>query len=312
MESIIVATLVILIVLILIAFYVVLYVGASLPHKHWVICCAFSLEYDELIKCFDQQPKSPYRAQDAMPKQNIENGIKYAMGTIQDLPCILCNTGISITNASRATQWIIDRFSSSKISGISFIGIGGSINDRIVDGDVSCPFSWIDYGHQLYIGKGELPKIPQPIAYTPPFTCSESNRYVLKTYRLSDDDEEIYFTRYRVDPNLFEVAKSMKTDLDYLDVGGIGTSASIFQADPTYIDYLKSVISTDLVVADEETTAVAHVCSFYFIPWICFRLVSDFEASDFSGSSTETPLKINRLRQTCESFIAHLKQTTLV
>lgn len=315
------------------------------PTKYWVICCAFFVEYNELIKCFD----------DGSYTQYIKNGIKYAVGEIQSFPCILCNTGISVINASRATQWIIDKFSGrlshesnngfqckpSQILGFSFMGIGGSTNDNLIDGDVSCPYSWVDYGEQLYFGnvsnkdnqisrdfvrpqrdtdrmdvnqdrlEGILNSLD--IAYNPPFKCgcdNQEDRYILKTYRLSQSGEEQYITGYQTTPSLLKIADSI--ELPYLKVGGIGGSASIFQADPIYIDYLKEVISPNLVVVDEETIAMAHVCSFYQIPWICFRLISDVESRGRSGNSNATnsisnPVDIDRLQEVCIEWIIHIK-----
>ena len=257
----------------------------------WVICCAFLLEYDSLIKCFDHPPK-----------EYIEYGIKYAVGTIQKLPCILCNVGISIVNASRGSQFIIDLIGPSQILGMIFMGIAGSVNKNIKDGDVICPESWVYYGHQLYREYGsQTTSLIEglPISYQPPFRCDNSEQYILKTYQLTENGTENYIKKYRVDRRLYKIAKSI--NLEYFKTGGIGLSAPIFQADPTYINYLKSTISQNLTIVDEETTAIAHTCIFYQIPWIGIRLVSDVEVNGSNES-----IQINRLQQACSSLFISL------
>lgn len=299
------------IIIFIIIILIVLWCFLKPENKYWVICCAFSLEYETLTKCFDRNP---------VPKEFIGSGIKYSIGKIKGLRCVICNVGISIVNASRGSQFIIDLIGSKNILGMIFMGIGGSVNEDIIDGDVVCPESWVYYGHQLYNNEdssnnSELIKT-LPIAYQPPFKCNSSNMTILKTYQLTENGEENYISQYHVDPDLYEISRSLdsrvkgyrivKNDLSYFRTGGIGISAPIFQADSNYINYLRTVISKKLTIVDEETTAMAHSCSYYQIPWIGIRLVSDVEIGTNQNSSSQ--IYLERLRQTCISWFEVVRE----
>lgn len=272
--------------------------------KMLILCCAFSKEYEQLKKAFDCY------------QETIENGILFATGTIQKTPCVLCMTGISPVNAARSIQWLIDHFGSKNprnnlISAIAYFGIAGSLTDSLPINEVSCPDSWINYGQQLWVTENApVPIIGQPFSYVPGFSCgspaNDPNRFILKTYKLSPDGNENYVTDYAVTPSLSSIAYRMQEILPYLKVGGIGISASIFLADSNFVQYLKKVISPNLVIVDEETASVAHVCSFYGIPYISFRMISDVETNRSRDSNLPT-LDWNRLIETCTTFVKLMK-----
>ena len=236
------------------------------------------------------------------------NGNVFTTGVLEENRVVIVLTGQSIENASMLTQLLIDHF---KIHHLLLSGIAGGLTDANHIGDVVVPDKWSLPLEGYWNGSSE---VPAPCGEASDLTCvgeklstytSAPNSdykvqtpagpvgtglFMRDTFVMTSDSApqgEFKFD-YAVDPEMLEIARSIKPELDrcgpknkslcvssqpQLIVGGRGVTLSTFLANSDYREYLSQRLAA--VSVDMETAAFAHVAYANRIPFLAFRALSD-------------------------------------
>lgn len=174
------------------------------------------------------------------------------------------------------------------IKAVFFVGIGGSLNDKLLPGDICVPSSWACHSTGYVYNEGEKegykPRYPSPYnnnfyCYYPDFTMlgfnsKNSPKYVKSIHCDSTLLKFVYSTRKWLNKhnNLRNVLNNANESVQ-LHCGRVGVSGTVFVDNATYRIFLQETYRADVV--DMESFAVASVCSSEKIPFIIFRGISD-------------------------------------
>ncbi|PZO43515.1 MAG: menaquinone via futalosine step 2 [Pseudanabaena frigida] len=239
------------------------------------------------------------------------NGNIFTTGNLRGNQVVIILTGVSVENAAMLTQLLIDHFN---IHHLLLSGIAGGINPNYNIGDVVVPSKWAS---PLEVYWSNNSQIPAPCGKSGDLLClglqlSQFTNTVNSDYQFSSRGTGLFmrdtFVRnnsnfpdgefkfdYKVDQEMFEVAKSINLTLDKcgpkipnlcvsiqpkIRIGDRGASGSAFLANANYRSYLFKTIGA--VSFDMETTAFAHVAYANEIPFIAFRSLSDLAGGDDS------------------------------
>lgn len=138
--------------------------GASRKIGRWIcIVCSFPEELKILETIFDVKTCSEFIA-----------GIPIVEGRVSGVSdrISLSMSGISMPNAARGCQFIIDRYGPKNIRAILSVGIAGGLSDRLSIGSVVIPTSWFHHAEQIWVTEGSSvsPIVPMPYI-TPGYDC---------------------------------------------------------------------------------------------------------------------------------------------
>jgi nucleoside phosphorylase len=242
-----------------------------------------SYSYIAIIAPWDPEYIAVKNSFDSKPSEVINNGLRLSFGNINGRYCILCQSGVNMVNASRATEYLITNF--GKPLYILVIGTaGGSYNTSF--GQIIVPHSFVNHGDQMWINfdypglKTLLDdrRLPGYYCYScqdksDSQYCKEPNRFLLPNYILHQNGTTETIYNYDIDITLYNKIRSLSLP-DYIKFGGIGISGPIFLTDFNYFSYINNLLNGQLRTVDMETAAIAHVCKIYNIPILAFRMIT--------------------------------------
>lgn len=236
----------------------------------------------------------------AQPRELAINGNVLIVGTMDDHPVALMQSGISMVNAAMHTQALLDHF---RVRRILFSGIAGGVDPELRVGDVVAPERW---GQNMEVAFArEIPGGYDPPRGLPGGTDLPGHGPFFPRDVIAGNAEMPARERrwFPVDAELLAAARNLAIDAplsrklpaatddgqDSLDhqprliVGGNGVSGSAFVDNAAYRAYLAEIYGARVV--DMETAAVAQVAWTNNVPFIAFRSLSDLAGGD-SGPNT--------------------------
>ena len=260
------------------------------------IVSAFGAEADILLA--QTQKKRDWRI----------NGNRFTTGILRGNPVVIVLSGVSMVNATMATQLMLDHF---RIERLLMSGIAGGVNPANHVGDVVAPDSWAMPMEVYWNGDGSLPaacgsagdvsclglklatengKARPDFQFETPGGKVSSGLFMRDSFVMNATNApqgEFRF-EFQADAQMLAVARTLQPALatcgpknpslcvavqPMLKVGGRGISGSAFLANAGYRAYLYDTLQAQLV--DMETAAFAQVAYANGVPFIAFRSVSD-------------------------------------
>jgi len=260
------------------------------------IVSAFGAEADLLLE--QTQKKRDWRI----------NGNRFTTGVLRGNPVVIVLSGVSMVNATMATQLMLDHF---RVERLLMSGIAGGVNPANHVGDVIVPESWAMPMEVYWNGDGSLPAAcgnagdvsclglklaTENGKARPDFLVDAAGGKVSSGLFMRDSfvmtaanapQGEFRF-EFQADPEMLALARTLQPALatcgpknpalcvamqPTLKVGGRGISGTAFLANASYRAYLYETLQAQLV--DMETAAFAQVAYANGVPFIAFRSVSD-------------------------------------
>lgn len=175
---------------------------------------------------------------------NIFN-LKFYEGEINNIHCVLVQSGIGKVNAARATQILIDNI---KVDYIFNIGVAGAVCEDLNIGDIVIAEKLVQHDFDItafYHEKGYIPNIG--------------------VYIYSDKD-------------LLGLAKSVVLEDNSKLLDGVIASGDIFCTD--YMMGKKINDKFNALCVEMEGAAIAQVCHLCNIPFLILRSISDTPNND--------------------------------
>ncbi len=263
------------------------------------IVSAFGAEADILLE--QTQKKRDWRI----------NGNRFTTGVLRGNPVVIVLSGVSMVNATMATQLMLDHF---HVERLLMSGIAGGVNPANHVGDVVVPESWAMPMEVYWNGDGSLPAACGKAGDTGNVGClglklATENGKARPDYQFDTPGGKVssgLFMRdsfvmnaanapqgefrfeFQADAQMLAVARTLQPALatcgpknpalcvavqPTLKVGGRGISGTAFLANAGYRTYLYDTLQAQLV--DMETAAFAQVAYANGVPFIAFRSVSD-------------------------------------
>lgn len=175
---------------------------------------------------------------------NIFN-LRFYQGNINNINCILVQSGIGKVNASRTTQILIDNM---KVDYIFNIGVAGAVNKKLNIGDIVIAEKLVQHDFDITAFDHEKGYVPDVGVY-------------------------VYSDKY-----LFELANSIDIKNNARLFGGVVASGDIFCND---FKVGKEVCDRfNALCVEMEGAAVAQVCYLCNIPFLVLRSISDTPNND--------------------------------
>ena len=196
-----------------------------------------------IIGAMDQEVKA------IVDKLNQENaheyyGMKFWVGIINGVKCVVGQSGVGKVNAARCTQIMIDKFNPTSIINI---GSAGALNPELEIGDVVISTSCIYHDADITV-----------FGHPKGYITGIGDRYIKADEKLIDECkktmEEIADNNYKI--HLGPIASG---DQFYNDPE---KKAELFEEFGAYCD-------------DMEAAAIAHVCLLCKVPYVVIRSISD-------------------------------------
>jgi len=230
-------------------------------------------------------------------KSHDVNGIEFVTATLSGRKVVLFLSGISMVNATMATQIALDRFD---ITGIVFSGIAGGVDPALHIGDVVVAEQWAQYleatfARDLGGGKYALPpwKKPEQPNYGMIFPSSVEVRRA----GLKQPEEKFWFS---ADAGMLAAARRLHDvplahcttanvcleQKPRLLVGGNGVSGQAFVDNADFRRYVFASFKAQ--VLDMESAAVAMVAYANGVPFIAFRSLSDLAGGESGANEMAT------------------------
>ena len=242
------------------------------------------------------------------------NGNRYTTGMLRGNRVVITLSGVSMINATMATQLMLDHF---RIERLVMSGIAGGVNPARHVGDVLAPQRWA-MPMEVYWNADE--RIPSPCGKETDVSClglrlaMDAAGKPWPDFRVNSSASPVstgLFMRenfvmnsanapqgefrfdYPADARMLAVARSLQPALQRcgpkdatlcvsttpeLVVGGRGISGTAFLANPQYRRYLYDTLQAEAV--DMETAALGHVAYANRVPYIGFRSLSDLAGGD--------------------------------
>lgn len=210
---------------------------------------------------------------------------EYYIGWLRGHPVVLFLSGVSLVNATMATQAAIDHF---PVSAIVFSGIAGGVNPNLAVGDVVVPARWGQFQEMVFAKA-------TPEGWDTSGRAGEFENYDMMFPRgqlvpperstLRSGGRQFWFP---VDDEMLAVARRVAAGVELLrcapsgeclqhtpgvTVGGNGLSGSVFVNNAEFREYLWRTFAGDAV--DMETAAIAQTASVNRVPFVAFRSLSD-------------------------------------
>jgi adenosylhomocysteine nucleosidase len=221
--------------------------------------------------------------EDGVPSR--QSGVEVITGQVEGHPVLLVRTGISMVNASLATQMMIDRFN---LTAILFCGIAGAVDPGLNIGDVVVAERWAEY-LEIIMARAT----PQGFKL-PPWAEKDqvfANFEIMfpRPVEVSRDGQDRPAQQFwfPVDARLLDTARATARSAPLRQcletvcvahvprarVGGSGVSGSAFVDNAEFRNYVFRTFHADLL--DMESAAVAHVAATNALPYLAVRALSD-------------------------------------
>lgn len=240
------------------------------------ILCAYEPEWRALLPAIrDRQDR-------------VLSGVQFVAGTIEGKPIVLVETGISMVNATMATQLALDHY---EIADLVVMGIAGGVDPALHIGDVVVPAQWSQYLESVFAredgGTYKLPAFstqtiqhfgmiyPQPVEVGRAPGAPEPRIWFPVDARLLD-------LAQKVAPTIKLEACDPRGDCSgpapVVVVGGNGVSGQSFVDNAAFRDFAHTALAARAL--DMESAAVAQVATANHVPFIAFRSLSDLAGGD--------------------------------
>jgi adenosylhomocysteine nucleosidase len=266
------------------------------------IVSAFGAEADILVARTEQR------------RDLLINGNRFTTGVLEGNAVVIVLSGVSMVNASMATQLMLDHFN---VERLVMSGIAGGIDPGRHVGDVLVPERWAMPMEVYWSPDG---RVPAPCGAATDVSCLglklrtgpegrplpefslptssgalSTGLFIRENFVMRADTApqgEFRFD-YVADPQMLAVARALKPELSRcgpkqagacvdrmpeLVVGGRSVSGTAFLANPDYRRYLFDTLQAGAV--DMETAAFAHVAHANRVPFVAFRSLSDLAGGD--------------------------------
>lgn len=219
---------------------------------------------------------------------------EYYIGWLRGHPVVLFLSGVSLVNATMATQAAIDYF---PVSAIVFSGIAGGVNPNLAVGDVVVPSRWGQFQEMVFAKE-------TPDGWDTSGRAGEFDNYGMMFPRGQLVPPERSMVRaggrkfwFPADERMLAVAQRVAGGVSLarcapsgeclghmpgVTVGGNGLSGSVFVNNAEFREYLWRTFQGEAV--DMETAAVAQTAWVNRIPFVAFRSLSDL-AGGGSGAN---------------------------
>ncbi len=241
------------------------------------ILCAYEPEWQALLPAVTDR------------QEQVIGGVAFVAGRIGRVEVVLVETGISMVNATMATQLVLDHF---KVSRLVVMGIAGGVDPGLGIGDIVVPDQWSEYLEAVFAredgGGYALPGFsdrtegqhygmifPQPVEVNRAPQQPEPRRWFPVDARLLD-------LARRVAPKVVleacEAKETCQGPGPKLAVGGNGVSGQAFVDNVAFREFARGAFAARAL--DMESAAVAHVAYANHVPFIAFRSLSDLAGGD--------------------------------
>lgn len=210
-------------------------------------------------------------------------GREHFIGRLRGHPAVMFLGGVSIVNATMATQAVIDYFA---VEAILFSGIAGGVNPSLAIGDVVVPARWGQFQEMVFAKA-------TPEGWDTSGRAGEFDNFDMMFPRgqlvppehgeLRAGGRRFWFP---VDRRMLAVAEDLEVELERcapsgeclehqprLYVGGNGLTGSVFVNNAEFREYLWNTFEGDAV--DMETAAIAQTAFVNEVPFLAFRSLSD-------------------------------------
>lgn len=171
--------------------------------------------------------------------------LKFYEGEMNDIRCILVQSGIGKVNAARTTQVLIDNF---KINCIFNIGVAGAVCEDLNIGDIVIGEKLVQHDFDITAFNHEKGYIPNVGVY-------------------------VYSDKY-----LLELAKKVIVKSNLKIFQGVIASGDIFCSD--YMMGKKINDKFNALCVEMEGASIAQVCNLCNVPFLILRSISDVPNND--------------------------------
>lgn len=229
-----------------------------------------------IIGAMDEEIERMQKDMHIVDEKKIAN-ISFYIGRFENIPIVLCKSGVGKVNAAITTQILIDHFS---VEQIIFTGVAGALDPSLNIGDIvistCCEQHDID-GSALGFKRGVIPMFDGPSIFPA--------------------DESLIQLAY-------EAANNLKIECNV--VKGKILSGDQFIADPLLVQKLREDFHGTCV--EMEGAAVAHVSMLNDIPYVIIRSISDKANKEADVNFTEfVAMAANRSNEIVSSILKHIK-----
>lgn len=217
----------------------------------------------------------------------VVGGRSYHVGSLAGNEVVMALTGVSIPNASVATNDVIQFFN---VTHIVYSGIAGGVNPALNIGDVTVPTQWGLYLEAYFARETKPGEFSPPSWWTPEFK-NFGMIYPSSTSVIMADAEPDAYTEafwYPVDADMLAVAKKVAASISLEDcnsdkvclqhqprvvVGGNGVSGMAFVDNAAFRTYVFDTFQAQAL--DMETAATGKEAYQAGVPYLAFRSLSD-------------------------------------
>ncbi len=224
-------------------------------------------------------------AQTEVQETHVIHGRTFTLGELAGNDVLLFLSGVSMVNATMATQTALDTFN---LTGILFSGIAGGVNPNLAVGDVTVPARWGQYQEQFFaratLGGWDYGWHDTPFGN---YNMMVPQNVEVTSAAGKPDAVEPRFW-FPVDAKMLATARRAAKNVSLTQctpenvclnaepkvvVGGNGVSGSTFVDNALYRSWVWDTFSAQAL--DMETAAVAHVAYVNEVPYLAFRSLSD-------------------------------------
>ena len=211
-------------------------------------------------------------------------GVRFTLGRFAGREVVAAQSGISMVNAARTTQLLLDRFN---VESIVFSGIAGGVNPERQIGDVVVAARWGQYLDSVF-ARETAPGVFTPPEYRgapyPSFGMIFPQNVELPA--LEGKPQKKFW--FEVDPLMLEASRRLMGQIELrrcteqgaclghtpaIVIGGNGVSGTVFVDNAAFREYVHATFQADLL--DMESAAVGAVAEANAVPYIVFRSLSD-------------------------------------
>ncbi len=240
------------------------------------ILCAYEPEWQALLPAIERR------------QDRVLSGVQFVTGAIEGQPIVLVETGISMVNATMATQIAVDHY---RIDRLVVMGIAGGVDPTLHIGDVVVPAQWSQYLESVFArdvhGTYELPSFstqtklhygmifPQPVEVDAAPGAPQPRSWFPVDAHLLDLARDVA-------PSITLAAcdadKECSGPAPRVVVGGNGVSGQSFVDNAAFREFAHTAFAARAL--DMESAAVAQVAYANHVPFIAFRSLSDLAGGD--------------------------------
>ena len=240
------------------------------------ILCAYEPEWQALLPAIQGR------------QDRVLSGVQFVTGTIEGKPIVLVETGISMVNATMATQLALDHY---EVADLVVMGIAGGVDPALHIGDVVVPAQWSQYLESVFAREdGGTYKLPAFSTQTVQHFGMIYPQSVEVDRAPGAPEPRDWFP---ADPRLLDLARKVAPTIKLeacdprgdcsgpapvVAVGGNGVSGQSFVDNAAFRDFAHTAFAARAL--DMESAAVAQVAYANHVPFIAFRSLSDLAGGD--------------------------------